>query len=87
MQPDVGILDILAMLGLFAVGFTMWLAWELITGSKLLAVFLAIGGFAATWWVAGAVGAGGPGPLLLIEAAVAFILIRVANGRHDDPTV
>lgn len=87
MQNSVGIFDILAMLGLFGVGFAMWLAWELITGSRLLAPFLAIASFAATWAVAAWVGLAAPLPLLLIEGAVALLLIRVAQQvppRQDD---
>lgn len=84
MGNEVGYLDIIAMLGLFVAGFVMWVAWELITGRRLLAPFLAIGSFTVTWLLVDAVGVHRPWPLLLIEGAAAFVLVRVANGsKHQ----
>jgi hypothetical protein len=85
MYAEVGIFDILAMLGLFITGFTMWLAWEMITRRKGLSMMLAIATFVSAWSVAGMVGITGPLPLLLLQAAVAFILVRVANTRNREP--
>ncbi len=84
MQAEIGILDVVAMLALFATGFAMWVAWELIIGRKGAALALAIATFTATWAVAGAIGVRGPIPLLLVQAAVALVIIRVANRARDN---
>jgi hypothetical protein len=80
MEDSIGILDVIAMLGLFVTAFVMWVAWELITGRKALALFLAAGAFGVTWLVARAVGAHSPLLLLGVEVVVAILLVRVANG-------
>jgi len=86
MYAEVGFIDILAMLGLFVAGFAMWLAWEMITGRKGLSMLLALATFVAAWAVAGMVGIHGPLSLLLFQAVVAFILIRVANAKSREQT-
>ena len=79
MTPN--LIDILAMLGLFFAGFAMWVAWELISGRKLLSIFLAIGTFIAAWQVAKVVGLVTPVWVLLVEALTAAVLVRVANNK------
>ena len=86
MEGSVGFVDVIAMLGLFVTAFVMWVAWELITGRKALALLLAEVSFAATWMVARAVGADSPLPLLGVEALVAVLLVRVANGTKAKGT-
>ena len=83
MEPDVGFFDVIAMLGMFVVGFFMWVAWEIIIGNKFFALFVAIGTFVVTWQVAGFIGANAPIPFLIIEALVAAVLFRVANGKKE----
>jgi hypothetical protein len=80
MDDSVGFLDVIAMLGLFVTAFVMWVAWELILGRKAMALLLAIATFIATWAVARSVGADTALYVLLVEAAVAALLVRVANG-------
>lgn len=82
MQDSIGIIDVIAMLGLFVTAFVMWVAWELITGRKGMALMLAAASFAVTWLVARAVGADKPLPLLGIEVLVTILLVRVANGTR-----
>jgi hypothetical protein len=79
MQADVGLLDILAMLGLFVTGFLMWVAWELIIGRKALALFIALASFSVAWWLGSRLGWHSPGAILLIEIAVVLILFRVGR--------
>ena len=87
MEPDVGFFDVIAMLGMFIVGFFMWVAWELIIGNKFFALFLAIGTFIVTWQVAGFIGADAPIPFLIVEALVATVIFRVANrGKEKEPS-
>jgi hypothetical protein len=86
MYAEVGIVDILAMLGLFVAGFVMWLAWEMITGRKGLSMLLAMATFVAAWTVAGMVGIDGPLSLLLFQGAVGFVLVRVANAKNPEQT-
>jgi hypothetical protein len=85
MYAEVGIIDILAMLGLFVAGFVMWLAWEMITGRKGLSMLLGLGTFIAAWSVAGLVGIHSPLSLLAFQGLVSFILVRVANARNREP--
>ena len=80
MDNGVGFLDVIGMLGLFVTAFVMWVAWELIVGRKALGLLLAIATFIATWVVAQFAGADTALNLLLVEAAVAALLVRVANG-------
>ena len=80
MDPDVGLFDVIAMLGTFIVAFFIWVAWELIVGNKFLALMLAIGTFVVTWFVADFIGADSPVQFLLVEAVVAAVLFRAANG-------
>ncbi|MGD8956422.1 MAG: hypothetical protein PVJ03_03750 [Chromatiaceae bacterium] len=80
MDDSVGFLDVIAMLGLFVTAFVMWVAWELIVGRKVMALLLAIATFIATWSVARFAGADTALYVLLVEAAVAALLVRVANG-------
>ena len=80
MNNSVGFLDVIGMLGLFVTAFVMWVAWELIVGRKAMALLLAIATFVVTWAVAQFAGADTALYLLLVEAAVAALLVRVANG-------
>lgn len=79
MDTAVGLLEVIAMLGMFILAFLLWVAWELITGRKLLALLLAIGTFVATWLVADAIGADAPVHFFVAEAIVAAVIFRVAN--------
>ena len=79
MQTEISIIGVLAMLALFVTGFVMWVAWEMITGRKGLSMLLALATFVATWSLAGMIGIRAPLALLLVEGAVALILVRVAN--------
>lgn len=86
MEDSIGIFDVIGLLGLFIIGFVMWVAWELIIGNKFIAVFLAIGTFVATWTVAKIIGADSVLPLMIIQAVMAGLLVRVANknkGKED----
>jgi hypothetical protein len=77
MAEGIGVLDVIGMLGLFVVGFLMWVAWELIVARKALALLLAGATFVTTWTVAASVGASSVWPVLLVEAAVLALLLRV----------
>lgn len=79
MDLVVGLFDVIAMLGMFIVAFFMWVAWELITGKKALALLLAIGTFVTAWLVAETVGADAPVHFFVVEAIVAAVIFRVAN--------
>ncbi|MGB5201169.1 MAG: hypothetical protein WBN68_17400 [Sedimenticolaceae bacterium] len=80
MDNGVGLFDVIGMLGLFVTAFVMWVAWELIVGRKAMGLLLAIATFIATWAVAQFAGADTALYVLLVEAAVAALLVRVANG-------
>lgn len=82
MYAEIGVIDVLAMLGLFMVGFAMWVAWEMIVGRKALGMLLAFVTFTATWSVAGMAGIRGPLLLLLVQGAVASVLVLAANSAQ-----
>ena len=81
MDTSVGILDVVAMLGLFVTAFFLWVTWEIICGQKALALVLAIATFIASWLVAGLIGARSPFQFLIVEVVVAVVIFRVAKGR------
>lgn len=74
----------LALLALFATGFAMWVAWEVLTGRRLLAPFLAIVSFVAVWIAASRLGAEGPWWMLLAEIGATALLIVAARSRGTD---
>ncbi|MCB1801063.1 MAG: hypothetical protein KDI82_05195 [Gammaproteobacteria bacterium] len=78
MANSYSIIDILAMLGLFAVAFFLWVSWEIITRRKSFALLLAVGTFVAGWLVAGLIGAAAPLHFLFAEILVAAVVYRVA---------
>jgi len=84
METAVTILHAIIMVGLFILGFMMWVAWELITGNKFLSMMLAIGVFAGSWLVAKYIGATAPWQIFIVEALVAAILFHVANSAKRE---